>query len=159
MLSQIDNGSPESWDIPTGTQSIEKSNTFFDKYFKPYLNIGKRCADGLVYTCGKPVSGKGINYQLADGTGVSIVASASLANIVIDTNGPKKPNVIGKDAFYFEITNESGLYPYNYPDLKSASREDIINGTGELGCNATTQRSCTALIMKDGWQIKDDYPW
>jgi hypothetical protein len=45
------------------------------------------------------------------------------------------------------------------PFVYNWSRENLM-GTDAGACNkAKTGVFCSALIMKDGWQIKDDYPW
>ena len=96
----------------------------------------------------------------------------------IDTNGPKKPNKIGIDIFAFVMSwgasqtspetscpRRLGLLP---PDIacldRNLTRDDIKNGTNlektSFACNSSQYgTSCSSLIMVDGWEIKDDYPW
>ena len=107
----------------------------------------------------------------------------------VDTNGPvKKPNTFGKDIFPFIIawgnagsvrqTTESdcfkrlGIYPLGL-DCSTASptRDDVINGTIAGHPDYSTYKCkkgsgsnhagayCGALLIYDGWQMKDDYPW
>ena len=97
----------------------------------------------------------------------------------IDLNGKKKPNTLGKDIFVFLLSvgnkdatygDRLGLHPYGFHHTEIMTREDIILGNypfsvnGDAGgCSLTSTRSpgvsCSALIMLDGWEIKDDYPW
>ena len=70
-----------------------------------------------------------------------------------------------------ECTKKHGLYAAGLScNDRQITREDILNNTPvlstpSLACtvcsrNSTGYRSCcTALIMLDGWEIKDDYPW
>lgn len=103
----------------------------------------------------------------------------------IDINGPsKRPNTLGRDIFPFimswgnaesvgsavsECTKKMGFLPKGLDCRVSPKREDLINGTGNIdlpkyACKKGIGKSgsggyCGALIMFDGWQIKDDYPW
>ncbi len=103
---------------------------------------------------------------------------------IIDTNASKAPNEYGIDRFAFvmswgnaqttssviggnECTKKLGFLP---PGLacndREITRDDILNATDNLegknwACTktATQRRYCSALIMLDNWEIKDDYPW
>ena len=113
-----------------------------DNFYNFFLN------DGVFVSVGKPANSK---------TGKS-------AAIYIDINGKTKPNKLGRDIFYYiywienyDNKNVSGKFvPYG----GRWSREEIINGNQPYNCNKNkTGELCAALIMQDGWQIKDDYPW
>ncbi len=60
---------------------------------------------------------------------------------------------------YFDSDNSASA-SYSYTKIKS--RDELINGK-KYGCNKNIDKNkrvnCTALMMWDGWQIKDDYPW
>ena len=101
----------------------------------------------------------------------------------VDLNGKKKPNMLGKDVFVFMLNNKRRAYKGYKLGLTTQgaiifnsdtntytpnSRDDIITGnyTTEAAagsCSKTGIRNqgltCAALIMMDGWDIKDDYPW
>ncbi len=89
--------------------------------------------------------------------------------LIVDLNGPKKPNRAGRDIFYFAINvpfREGGtakklplLSGYVYATSERTTREEMIkNCRGDtVGWSAGSM--CTLLIMNDGWEIKDDYPW
>ena len=71
---------------------------------------------------------------------------------------------MGKDIFnfkYYVIETYStkkfiGIFK---PQGFSSTRNTLINQS-ESGCSVSANgRYCAALIMNDGWQIKDDYPW
>lgn len=154
-LSEIDNGPVSTWDFSPGAGgTIQGSHAFFDTYFKPYFVNPKFCSEGgSDYTCGRPVSNSGINYMLNNGVGFSTLHIAGQTHILIDLNNAKGPNSIGKDVFYFLLLpDDNGLRPYGY--VKGMTRASIISQ-----CIPTDKLMCTALIMFDGWQIADDYPW
>ena len=68
----------------------------------------------------------------------------------IDLNGPKKPNIIGKDVFLFMIYNDKVIAFGSYNSENFINSSCIKTGNGQM---------CAAKIIKDGWEIKDDYPW
>lgn len=91
-------------------------------------------------------------------------------NIYFDVNGIRKPNIQGIDGFMVEFggAEHSKTYnkflPYGYESTRD--RSAYIGNTTEEGedgngCNNTRGNGnlCFALIMYDGWEIKDDYPW
>ena len=78
----------------------------------------------------------------------------------VDINGDKKPNKMGRDIFQFkywiyypsDLTIQGRFLPnffnFHQPDEELHQR-----------CSRTYGNGCANKIMKDGWQIKDDYPW
>ncbi len=88
-----------------------------------------------------------------DGNKVSQIAQYSTSQIVlVDINGPKNPNMLGKDVFIFVVSfDNSTVKPYFYQKTPS----EIAENCSRKGSGV----SCAAKIMADGWEIKDDYPW
>ena len=102
---------------------------------------------------------------------------------MVDIDGPNKgKNEAGKDFFYFvmqfdknfEINNvqgnvvveKVGVFPLGLGLKRMLSREELISGSTEytpLNGDACSKEGgkglCGALIITDGWEIKDDYPW
>ena len=168
-LSETDNGNVSTWDwgIANDTASIRAS---FDTYWAPYLKILKYCNSYV--DCGyksnyyknlsKIPNGFNIYYPvsrttvvLADGAILIVSGYISdtqvLKSAIIDINGAKKPNTFGKDVFWFDLDKDMGLVPKGYNDT-----EDIIKtNCGNHGYDNT----CATKIIRDGWQIKEDYPW
>ena len=73
----------------------------------------------------------------------------------VDLNGLKGPNIVGRDVFLFKLRLEQNakFMPYYYEQASYASTlASCQNGGLESRC-------CTGLIMLDGWEIKDHYPW
>ena len=86
--------------------------------------------------------------------------------ILVDVNGWKGKSIIGKDVFSFKLfaNYKQKLVPgdgdYTTPFIER-DRDFILN-LNSRGCNVNASEynfSCTSLIAKDGWEIKDDYPW
>ena len=71
----------------------------------------------------------------------------------VDVNGLQKPNNFGEDFFTFRLDTRKGKFGYQSTDLtRSQIRQKCID-TDERGYY------CGYLIMMDGWEIKDDYPF
>lgn len=171
--SEVDNGPMIYW---FNNYSVTEGNSeMFGKdaldYIVPYMNgtIIKYAYYSYLDAYGKQVlnlSGAESNgapasrYYAVTADGMYISANhVNHSNItpfwVVDVNGRKGPNTYGKDVFYFMITGKNRLVGYNFYGW---NREQIL----EKSCNKTSSgqnRACAALIMMDGWEIKDDYPW
>jgi len=74
-----------------------------------------------------------------------------MKNIVVDLNASKGPNTYGKDVFWFDLDPDKGLMPNGY-----ASSTTTVNNNCKTGAGASY---CATKIMRDGWEIKSDYPW
>lgn len=178
-LSETENDEVKFWDLNLN------GHAFFEKYIKKYvkytqeftsqelatlvkrIDIDGKDYDGLTYD---PNSNAATHFILADGTLVTINGFYYLSNnhiwVGIDVNGLKKPNQIGKDTFLFVFSTEHGLQPLGGPGTDNPwsygtyDRNKILS-QGNNNCNKTYSNGfwCTAIIMNDGWEIKDDYPW
>lgn len=85
---------------------------------------------------------------------------------LVDINGPKRPNIAGKDVFMFDLGGaycQSKVLPGHCGGSQSCNSNGvckytrICNPTGENCRDGGTE--CVNKIVEDGWQIKDDYPW
>ena len=166
--SEAANESSEFWDDPvvTGSQS------YFEKYFKPYLNGATQCFSyqecgyksnppykflngSYIYTSMDSNSLKkdrfafympdGVFYWfiIAGGAGVIIPQSV----VYIDINGGKSPNIIGKDVFLFQRVPGKGILPSGYQQPANTV-SNVCQRDGQY---------CAAKIMQDGWKIT--YPY
>ena len=89
--------------------------------------------------------------------------------LVVDLNGPKNPNRAGRDIFYFalnipfregEITKKIPLLSgYVSGTSETTTRDEMIKDCRGDNSGWGAGKMCTLLIMNDGWEIKDDYPW
>ena len=73
------------------------------------------------------------------------------ANVFVDVNGAKGPNIAGYDLFFFVIVGNA-IKPYGY----NLSPE-TVNSTGGNACNLAAGNGgymCAARIMNEGWEIK-----
>ena len=175
VQSQQENGQSSEWSVTVAGSSYEDNLAYFNTYWKPYLKVIKICK--TMKECGYNIDGFASltdrhNYTYyglfnnvpgfiyGDGTYASIrpygFNNVALQLLVIDINGPKMPNIIGRDIFHFQIDTKRGVISgYNAEgNLKFCTKEEIDNGTG-----AERSRLCAGKIMADGWQILDDYPW
>lgn len=173
---QID-GEHLTWDMTLSAQD------FFIKYFKDFLPVVKECKIGAKERCTSVsqrlplkdssdtmpfMRNDGREYSLVLNNGTIIYMSKWENNGImyqfsVDLNGDKGPNRNGRDVFHFHFTKD-GLYGYSHYGSKAKGRG---NGSGAVGgCNVNSCCSfaragggCSTMIMYDGWQIKDDYPW
>lgn len=169
-----ENGEPQTWDV----ENLD-SYEFAKKYFYPYLKIVKDCGMETTGDCAfthsminsdeqTPYPSSYVRFYLNDGTRIALRLfnqdNSVWSNIYIDINGNKKPNKYGKDIFMFSISFKSpnsGIIGRLRPSGKDTREENISDS--QYGCSMTATFNagsyCAALIMGDGWQIKDDYPW
>ena len=155
--------------------SIQDSIDYVDTYLAPYMQIIKNCGAETTEDCqfnAKGLNGKNIsefnryNNQctkifLNDGIEIMPCPTTNYMQFIVDINGTKKPNIVGKDIFEFEYGKNSDnriygkLLPrFNY-DTVEAHIADLPNR-----CNKNQNgQACASLIMIDGWQIKKHYPW
>ncbi|MDR1326838.1 MAG: type II secretion system GspH family protein [Heliobacteriaceae bacterium] len=143
--AEADYGDYAEWDVAGDIGE----RAYFDKYWKPYLVIMKECttwtqcgykadapwsnADGTQITA---AAVRGVGFVTPDGAYVNVRAFSGTSTapsplIMLDLNGPKPPNVLGRD--YFQLNRNA-------------------NGT------ITPQDIYSKKIIEDGWQIKDNYP-
>ncbi len=166
-MSEIDNGPMEDWidevEGDTGETNTDETKTFVDTYVTPYLKVVKQeqmRTSGMPYEYfrrenGKLVSGGGhTHYSIALTNGIYLHFNADYTqedsiSLRIDTNGEKKPNIVGRDTFFANF-NSKGFYMNG----SGNSRETLLKY-----CKGDGSDACGALIQLDGWEIKDDYPW
>ncbi len=183
-----DNGPIESWDIED-EKTKEFVEKYLAPYLSIGKDCGYESTGDCLFEWAYLNSPKthtafdNTYYRLilADGTSLLMKAKTQTVRVdstttlprdrvavYIDINGQKGPNVHGKDIFYFVYwikndfsirgyTNLSGTFLPNSGTKASTgkTREDYTSNCNKNG----TGTYCTALIMYDNWQIKDDYPW
>ncbi len=168
-LAIADNGPVSGWEVgqnASGQAAIDFSN----KYLIPYLKVAKNCGTQTTGECkfqATDLSKKSTyalgtehaRFYLADGTliAVTVFTDPIYADVRIDINGQKGPNIYGRDVFLFNYR----IYMGNFSShcLTTESRTSLLSDSASR-CNKNQSGLCCAtLIMKDGWQISDDYPW
>ena len=184
LMSVKDHEAIEYWNFELSSQE------FMDTYLKPYFqNIASEITSSDTIRYSK-------KYALADGTTFSgwMFKNPNPANhdittfyrLEVDINGEQKPNLAGRDIFYYYIFPiKSNFFnggfgniaykvpgPGLYPDGYGYDRERLKTD-GWRGCDIRpgdkapdgrpdskgARAYCTALIMLDGWKIADDYKW
>ncbi len=154
-MSEI-NGIQLSENYPTGDNSSVES--WFNTYFRPYfVNIKNSYKSGTYWYM----------VEFTDGSCVGFASSGGIETRY-DVNCNGKPNKVGRDAFYFIFfrqKNELSPYWWNTVDLNNSLKPDepYTNNTSDRenvkrACVAS-QMYCTMLLMIDGWEFKDDYPF
>ena len=143
----------KDWKDWADTASSSSDNTattaknFAHYYLLPYLQYTKT-----------EINGKDFNVYLNNGSYFKMEKNYCI-DFMLDINGTKKPNVEGKDIFWF-------IYcPYSWKNDKTAA---VIrpNGIGTYNTrtsalNACKQagKTCIALLYFDSWEFKSDYPY
>jgi prepilin-type N-terminal cleavage/methylation domain-containing protein len=97
------------------------------------------------------------NYPNCDHyAGTGAYSGVCLDSAIIDTNGPKPPNVFGRDIFRFTINKVGQVLPVGAQNCDTSywgtwdDAASLRNCTNSTGDGAT----CFGRIMQDGWQMK-----
>ena len=187
-MAQKDYGDMTYWEIgehmsmdPDNPDAVNDSlNNFVEKYLAPYLRVITYCKSGTkvnsacnyTYVTNHPPATASmygdnlVSFITENGMIFALMYENSYDDtgtfgryiyFQVDLNGKQKPNRSGEDIFemYLDRTMSKILFRgYKY------SREQILNCSGINGCCVSGGTgSCGALIMMDGWQIRDDYPF
>lgn len=155
-LSEIDNGSIENWDFGVTNDGAATLN-WFNTYLAPYMKI----TDTGIYS----VNTAHALVYLANGSILRFWNNGSnRIHAVIHINGLYKTQD-GKDTFTYFIggtpvtTNIKEIRPYDSSLTEPPTRDVWLNHVS-YGCKSTANKGfCAGLIMNDGWQILDDYPY
>lgn len=156
-------GSVKNWDIYNYTGNLAY---IIINYYKNAIMIDRklRCSDGIKSLSGGCPLGEhsslGQSFVTADGK----IIYCFMNWIFVDLNGNRGPNIQGKDIFEFRVgvDNKKPIVLYG----EGRSKQYIFTTQSESACrkglpdvNGHNGNMCGAIIMMDGWQIKDDYPW
>ncbi len=177
--SQADNGSFSDWDYSTKITDAE----WAERYLLPYLKVAKNCGTQQGCRANTYTQNSGTNavvpyyytpyysFVLDDGTTVMLHNSGYASNpelnyylIGVDINGMKAPNKAGYDLFFFVSIKNSNVvfepYTWHYNPLSysKCNHNELLNGINSYEGCARQGYACAALLMCDGWQMKDDYP-
>lgn len=170
-------GSYVNWEFPEQL-SERGSYDFFSRYLKNSLSLLRDCKNSTEGQCSfsfKELDGteKALNstwtrFFLNDGTFIAMQANANegykVVYFYIDTNGKKRLNVVARDIFLFEYWLQNVQHPeYEgkfLPFGHEYSREELISSSNDNNCNRSKNGNyCSALMVKDNWQIINGYPW
>ena len=146
MMSENDNGPAEDW-INRAVTNISLDE-FFNQYFAPYLK----------YTEASYGTDHNSYYvYLADGSYFSLV-KGNCVDITFDVNGAKKPNIMGRDKFYFLVCGNNiqewcdGRHFCSYYNSNTSRDQRLAKCKSEA-------RFCSGVLEMDNWEFKEDYPY
>ena len=140
----------------------EAEKRILSEYIIPYLNVSKTCFNGECEYSYKDYSGNiydmtnKFGFILTDGTIIKIYdshigydwdTSFLQGSYVIDINGFKGPNRMGRDVFFAQ---------YAVGNFPSPS---LFYFFASNGCKKSSLMGCYNKIYVDSWQIKENYPW
>ena len=189
----------ENGEIPEWNYSLN-SATFDDTYLLPYLKVIKKCNGGKCITTdgfhgyyelnGHKYTQIDKSYILSNGMILmkdSYGLNMGFITYMVDINGNKKPNKMGRDIFTFYLFNHSSIANNDYKEqnkkftsnlypggldnigiphysetrnyLLSPNAHRACNKNATIGYHSGVGAACAAVIMKDNWEIKSDYPW
>ena len=183
--SEADNASSLYWDTSKGSKVY--FDTYWKPYLKVLryctgasgesdcnYNVSQPWyrANGLKDAYWVVNDGSRTTFVLSDGTFVSILAYSGYGStegssnadgsivgnttgtdprIIVDLNASKTPNKFGRDTFLLQRVAGKGVMPYGYNE-----DDDTVNDN----CSKTGSGfMCAAKLMREGWDMKDDYPW
>lgn len=138
-MAESENGEISEWPVKDG--DMNSTNTIYNYYIKPYLNITKECKNSAeCFSLSNIQMAQYYTFQLNDGSMVALdlnnknedpdslftsygIKNVTLRNFIsytVDVNGNKKPNKSGEDIFRFFVT-QKGLMPLGIDqDTKTA---------------------------------------
>lgn len=169
----IDSAISHEGDLTTWNTSLS-NDEFIQQYIAPYLQVKKCNKYNVSSLPTRPDSyayaGWATQTYCID-NGMSFTYTNSFPTRVgdvvinVDINGKSKPNRAGIDVFTFEANkSKNRLIAFN-----QGQNRDFLTTPGfpRIPCSTTSVNwyawaygaSCAALIILDGWQIKEDYPW
>ena len=176
-MSELEHGEISSWGVAS-TATAEEHRKYLDEYLIKYFKPLKKCVPATkeCYKGSDVFPEKYVSFISQNG--MSYLAwmhsSGDGGWILVDIDGPNKgKNIRGKDFFVFNMqfnrNNEIkkvGVFPYGLEFKRPLSRDELIFGNPEYAdlnirtcSNEGNKEACAALIITDGWEIKDDYPW
>ena len=163
-LSENDNGPSQDWinnSLDINTENVKK---YVQTYWLPYFKYIEECSNlgDCSYDNNTELALVGNNRYtiiLSDGTLIAFVPFSwndedkvqywgDEQKFYIDLNGAKKPNLLGKDIFVLS------LYNHKVSGVCAERTYSYVNSE----CS-TRKQCCAEKIIRDGWEIKDDYPW
>lgn len=177
QLSYVENGFPSVEDM----LQLDLED-YFNKYWAPYMKYAVYCKtySDCGYKTKLPFimsNGKKSGYQLTPDANFTFYTNDAMiysiqirgycnhdytygkyctdgiTTVVIDINGSKEPNILGKDVFVLQISTFEleGLHTKGYGLSSDEINQDCsVNGAGSY---------CADKIRRDGWQINGSYPW
>ena len=113
-------------------------------------------ADGFSMAITDDADNCAAGFNAAPGTNMA----HTCAQVLIDVNGQKGPNTLGRDLFYFLITTGKGpaLYPRGGQEVVTQGEAWTDPSGNPIKCTEGPNQAavgfyCTARVMEQGWQM------
>ena len=162
--AKVDYGDVKNWDYTLNEAE------FMRKYYAPYIKytqIGNSVKIKYKDLSGKDHTAIYATLHMADGVVFSVRFYRAMAqpfHILVDLNGDRGPNLLGRDVFAFSIFNNA---LNTYSQYQNTHSKTWVLGPWTSGqCNREAKGGvfgpgsyCSRVIELDGWAIKDGYPW
>ncbi len=155
------------------TEAGLNSVSSFGNLFRSYFKIVKDCED-LQTPCFaqsyKKISGVNASFKcsnncvvLASGAAIGTYSNIgaygnnTIISIVVDTNGAKGPNILGRDAFYILLYRNGVLDDMlaenggQMPPFSEEEREKSFDGC--INSNIGDWHGCFGKILNDNWEM------
>lgn len=172
-----ESGASRDWILPSSF-SDKSTYSVYKDYVEPNIVVAKDCRSSVDDDCNfkfkeldaseKTLNSSWTRFFLNDGMFVAMQyvpdTHYKVIYFYVDINGKKRLNVVGRDIFLFEYWIQNDYNPEYEGRLftfgHQYSREELLSDSNEYNCNKTkTGNYCSSLIMIDGWEIKQGYPW
>ena len=83
-----------------------------------------------------------------------------VAEIILDVNGDKKPNVMGKDMFSLFLAEDGAIFPNGSEAVYNYDKNNVKWDTEKTGCNGKqpkgTGKACAARVFDEDFKISYD---
>lgn len=154
-LAELDNGPRENWTFA----SDQEAKNFYDTQILPHMN----CINF------KSHNSYGTSCYLADGgyiEGYGIKADGLLEVYFYPFSSKKYVSGTAKGRnkryklYYSTYLNQTFESIQFFGNINKYTRDQLMNDLpANFECKGNDPRGCFYIIMRDNWEIKDDYPW
>ena len=153
-LAELDNGERENWSFADYNEGKE----FYATQILPHMNCIKIVNNGNLPSC-----------YFADGSYIlgSVLQPYGLLEVLFYpfssknyTSGKAKGAGKRYRLYYSTYVNQRFESIQFFGNVNKYTRDYLLNsGPSGFSCKGGDPRSCFYIIMRDNWEIKDDYPW
>ena len=163
LYNQEKNTLPQDWVTPN-EDTIE---TFWNTHFAPYFrNIVSTEKENNDFTTGK----NGLVVKFGDSSSMAIIRGGAAVDIFYDVNGDSPPNQIGRDIHKF-LLDKGNFSAYGWTaDIGEGAlfdededgnkfTKDMNDRDNVLRLCKKSGSYCSRLLLLDGWEFKEDYPY
>ena len=153
-LAELDNGSRENWTFA----SDQEGKDFYSREILSRMNCVRIVDSGNLLSC-----------YFADGSFLegSILRAYTLLEVRFYPfsgeryiSGKAKGKLRRYNLYYSTYLNQRFESIQFYGNVNQYTRDYLMNsGPGNFSCKGNDPRACFYIIMRDNWEIRDDYPW